>query len=452
MLSASIGQKGSHLVTKQLGDGLILRSISEGHASDAKNLADFYLSIFKETDTDVSFGYWTGDLLSGHPTVTGDDIWVVVDPAKNDEIVSALLLIPQVWKYDGIDIPVGRVELVATNKDYRRRGLVRDLMDILHERSEQSGHVLQAITGIPYFYRQFGYAMAVTLGEGARVFLSTIKPPQDNQPPYTLRLATSSDIPDLIRWGNWYAKDTLLRVVRTTEQWEYELSGRNPKATFKLEILIIENAEGIGVGYLAIDATYFLGRISCYGYVVGEESSYLDTFESVIIGLADHVKTHHPDKNIEYVRFDSGVSQAINLLTEHTGSAYNLNAQYAWYVRVSDLARLLNHIKPVLEERLRGSVANAYTGKLMIDLYERDGLCIEFEQGAIKDVYLMKRHDDAFKPDCAFPFHSLLSLIFGHHTQREVADILPDAWTGRRANVLLHALFPKKRSWLMPFA
>ena len=123
---------------QQLDGGLILRSLSEGIASDAEGLPDFYVRIFTESGEEdaVTLGPWTRDLIADtHPTVTDDDIWVVVDPAAGDKIVSALLLIPQTWRYDDIEFGVGRVELVATDKEYRRRGLVRKLMDVAHQRS-----------------------------------------------------------------------------------------------------------------------------------------------------------------------------------------------------------------------------------------------------------------------------------------------------------------------------
>ena len=139
---------------KQLKDGLILRSLSEGYASDREQLPDFYASINTAGESDhVQDGirHWTRDLMSGHPTTTPEDIFVAVDPTKDDMLVSATLLIPQTWRYENIDIAVGRPELVATHADYRSRGLVRVLFDAIHERSAALGHQMQAITGIPAF-------------------------------------------------------------------------------------------------------------------------------------------------------------------------------------------------------------------------------------------------------------------------------------------------------------
>ena len=61
------------------------------------------------------------------------------------------------WSFAGILFGVTRAEMVATEPSYRRRGLVRALFEMVHARGAAEGHLLSAITGIPYFYRQFGY-------------------------------------------------------------------------------------------------------------------------------------------------------------------------------------------------------------------------------------------------------------------------------------------------------
>src|SRR5205809_1198915 len=66
-------------------------------------------------------------------------------------------------EYDGIAFGVGQPEFVATHPDYRNRGLIRKLFEMVHARSEAEGHLVQGITGITYFYRQFGYEYALEL-------------------------------------------------------------------------------------------------------------------------------------------------------------------------------------------------------------------------------------------------------------------------------------------------
>src|SRR5688572_6032571 len=218
---------GAMTMQKELHDGLILRSLSEGCESDQQNLPQFYVDVFtgEGNPQDTVLGPWTEDLMSDqHPNMSPDDIWVVVDPAQQDRIVSATLLIPQVWQYQGVEFPVGRVELVGTHKDFRRRGLIRELFKAAHERSEASGHLLQAITGIPHYYRQFGYAMAVDLGGDTGLpFSGFPKTDEKTELKYILRPATEADIPQLAAWYTAYAKDYLMSVIRTHERWHYDL-------------------------------------------------------------------------------------------------------------------------------------------------------------------------------------------------------------------------------------
>ncbi len=77
-------------------------------------------------------------------------------------IVSATNLLAQVWDYEGIAFGVGRPEIVATEPDYRNRGLVRAIFELIHARSAAQGQLAQAITASPYYYRQFGYGSRST--------------------------------------------------------------------------------------------------------------------------------------------------------------------------------------------------------------------------------------------------------------------------------------------------
>ena len=69
---------------------------------------------------------------SGHeicfPAITRQfrpQILPVVENTHHRKIISSLCLISQTWADDGIPFKTGRAELVATDPDYRRRGLVR---------------------------------------------------------------------------------------------------------------------------------------------------------------------------------------------------------------------------------------------------------------------------------------------------------------------------------------
>ncbi len=439
---------------KTLADGLILRSLSEGNTNDKTDLPQFFLDVFTEAygPDDEDIGPWTSDLLNdNHPAVTDEDVWVVVDPAHNERIVSALLLIPQVWCYDGIELPVGRVELVATHKDYRNRGLQRALFNALHERSESLGHNIQSITGIPYFYRQFGYAMAVDLGACGVVSVGSIPKLKDGEKPqYTLRRATVNDIPDMMRWFKRLADQAMLSVVRPREHWEYEMTTRQ---TWPRIFHIIEDQNNKGVGYVQSPSEIWGTRYGCGEYAVGEETSYLATYPDVLRGLHQYAKDTFKDKEVHLISFDSGLYEPLRPLLENTSYSGIKQTTYTWYIRVVDMVRLIQDIKPVLERRLVNSRAHGYTGTLHIDFYSKKGLFIRLEQGKIVEINNSKPAID--KEDAAFPYHSFLSVLFGHRTVAELNAVLPDAYVSRgsfKAAVLLETLFPRRFSWLPAFA
>ena len=103
-------------------------------------------------------------------------------------------MIAQTWSYAGIEFGVGQPELMGTHPDYRRRGLVRAQFKTIH-RSSERGESLQVIAGIPWYYRQFGYEIALTLGGGRLGDESHVPRLRDDEPElYHVRLATETDL------------------------------------------------------------------------------------------------------------------------------------------------------------------------------------------------------------------------------------------------------------------
>ncbi len=447
---------------KTLRDGLILRSLSEGVQSDKDNLAEFYVQVFKEAgDEDTpSMRLWVEDLIADeHPTMALDDIWVVVDPAHNDKIVSALLLIPQTWRYEDVELGVGRVELVATDKNYRRKGLIRELMNVAHERSESLGHHMQGITGIPYYYRRFGYSMTVNLGGLGSIPFTSIKPLKDDEKPaFTIRDATSDDAENLVRWDALLADRALLSTVRSAADWRYELSGRTVGSVFEMRVGIIVNAEGEDVGYVAMQTSQDVPQAFLLSYAVDEKASYLATFDDVMRWCkAQRDKDYPADGDVEvpvHLGFASDVAPEVLKILRYSAYSVVRDFTYAWYMRVNDKARFIKHIAPVLERRLVGSAANRFTGELKVGSYDFTGVVITFENGKITDV-VNKKDMDIDNADVSFPYDLFLNVLLGHHRRRDLMRYFPEVGTGSRegkAGILLDVLFPVKPSSLLALA
>jgi predicted N-acetyltransferase YhbS len=443
---------GGYTMKKQLANGLILRTLSEGVASDSEQLAQFYADVNTEGESEeIQNGIrtWTTDLIQQHPTTTHDDIFVVVDPADQDRIVSATLLIPQTWRYEEIPLAVGRPELVGTRPEYRGKGLVRSLFEAVHERSAALGHELQGITGIPYFYRQFGYTMAVDLDGNATLPLIAIEEAApDYKPAFTLRSATADDIPHISTWHQYMARQRLLTDVRSEDEWRHEILGRNVDSFPHMNFQVIVDAAGEGVGYLEINGDLeqkkVLSVMYCMGYVVGDQSSYLETFKDVMRGVKQWAQEKYGAVPA-LLQFNAGIHESLERLIDSARGGNIRRRQYLWYLRVPELIPFLRHIQPVLERRLEGSGAHRYTGELKIGFYNLTGIGLKFEKGRITEIAEVKGKDGY---DISFPWNLFSNVLFGHHTHEEINKILPEVWANTKGSLLIDILFPKKKSWL----
>ncbi|MDQ6749034.1 MAG: GNAT family N-acetyltransferase [Candidatus Dormibacteraeota bacterium] len=231
---------------RDLGDGLTLRWATPDDtdalaAYNIRHLSDHWSDHPAEPNEEV--GNWTRDLMHGeHPTTRAGDFTIVTDARAGGRIVSSLVLISQTWAYAGIPFKVGRPELVSTSPAYRRRGLVRAQFEAVHARSAARGELVQAITGIPWYYRQFGYEMTVANGGGHRWLPFRIPPRSpDAPPPYRLRPATPADIPLLERLYAVHCSHSLLTRLRDAAEWRYELGWK--------QFRLVEDAAGAPVGY-----------------------------------------------------------------------------------------------------------------------------------------------------------------------------------------------------------
>ncbi|HLG79045.1 MAG TPA: GNAT family N-acetyltransferase, partial [Ktedonobacteraceae bacterium] len=178
---------------RELSDGLIMRWATP---NDAEHIAQLSGMVFRDSEDEPinrNMVRWVLYLMSGEYPLAPVDYGVVEDPNKEgNPIVASMCLLRQEWEYEGIPFRMGRPEIVASDPAYRNRGLIRALMEMLHARSTAEGDLLQGITGILYFYRQFGYEYALDLGGSRKTYLSLIPQAKAGEPePYTLRPATT---------------------------------------------------------------------------------------------------------------------------------------------------------------------------------------------------------------------------------------------------------------------
>jgi hypothetical protein len=248
-----------------------------------------------------------------------------------------------------------------------------------------------------------------------------------------------------MRWHGYLARERLLTEIRSLAQWRYEIAGRNPLSLAARDYQIIVNADGKGVGYVVLGGNlYNKHRLLCNAFVVGDQSSYLATFDDVIRAIPQWALAKFGNCPTMLL-FHCGLHPALNTLIERSFGGAVRPQSYKWYLRVPNPIAFLRLIQPVLERRLEGSGAHRYTGDLKIGFFDLTGIALKFEQGRIVEIEAIKGKDGY---NASFPWHLFWNVVFGDQTPQELRSILPDVQISGKARVLLETLFPKKKSWV----
>jgi hypothetical protein len=448
-------------IQRDLGGGLILR---QARGEDAEAVAVFNARIhhssgnFDQRALHRGIAASTRDLMSGvHPTCDASDFTVIED-TRTGSIVSSTCLIPQKFSYEGLEFDAGLPELVGTHPDYRRRGLVKEQFEVLHRWSEERGHLMQAIGGIPHYYRRFGYEMAVYMGEGSRIYVQDVpgKPSSsdegDGSPrSYTLRPAAASDARFLSEMHGRGRGRYLLTSLRDEGLWRYEVAGRDPESDESLEVRIVEDAKGKPTGYVCHTRDLRKGALEVYGYELTNGVSWLEVTPFVLRELAETGHKHASSKEkLASLTFVLGEQHPLyEVIPEPPLCRLDRHDHYSFYVRVPDLPGFLHHVAPVLERRLAASVASGHTGELEVSFYG-DGLRLELKRGRLNGVESWSPTVEE-RGDAAFPDLTFLQLLFGYRSLEELDYAFADCSPGERdARVLLGALFPRRPSDLWP--
>jgi hypothetical protein len=448
---------------ERLEDGLVLRRAA---LEDAEALAQFNAVIHGSPEQPATgIGVWARDLLTRpHPTF-GEGGFVVVEDTATGAIVSSLNLIPQTWSYGGVRFGVGRVELVGTLPEYRRRGLVRRQMDEVHRWSAALGHPVQIITGIANFYRQFGYEQGLAMGGARGGFRQHITAlPAGTPEPFRVRPATVEDAEFLAGLEEAVRPRSPLSVPRDAALWRYELEGMSADNTMRRRVRVIEagtgapRPEGERVGYL-VHARYQAPTVWVAAFELAPGLSWLAATPSVLRHLKEFGESYVPqrpgdaDRQFDRVQFQLGLEHPVyRALPERL---HEIERPHMQYVRVRDLPAFLRHVGPVLERRLAESVAVSHSGRLRLSFY-RDGVLLRFEGGRLVSVEACPHHtpdEQAGPVGASFPGLTFLQLLFGSRSLEELEHAFADCRArSEEARVLLQALFPKRLSPIWPLS
>lgn len=452
---ASVAEMRENSYRRELGDGLTLRWTTP---EDAERVVDLYARVFRpkeDAPLNAHMPIWTRDMFSGRHPHIGPHDFAVVEDTRTRTLVASTCLLRYICEYDGITIPFGRPEVVATLPEYRKHGLIRAIFELIHAKSDASGDLMQGITGISYYYRQFGYEYAATLDdEGLTVQFPAIPElKMDATEPYLLRDASVEDVPTLRRLYDRERADSGLSAVVSEDYWRWMLTGMNPEAMERWRIKIITDAAGRPVGYL----THMPGRrgnaIAVDLLAVEQGVPLVSVMPSMLRHLRTLAETTRP------IRPESETRPAGAILFRMPRSHPVFGAlgdvhftegrfPYAWYIRVPNLPAFIRRIAPVLERRLAASAQSGYSGELALNFY-RGGLRLVLEDGKLAAA------EDWQVPlwgewKAGFPPLVFLKMLCGYRSLDQLRDAYPDVSAEGDAAALLEALFPPRPSLLIP--
>ncbi|MGH3681922.1 MAG: GNAT family N-acetyltransferase [Natronosporangium sp.] len=362
----------------------------------------------------------------GEPVDAVDHRLVVEDPeagwsacavvVDGDRVVSTATLLDETLWLAGVPIPAGQVELVATDREYEGRGLVRALMGWAHRRSAERGQLAQLMIGIPYFYRLFGYVYAIPI-----VDTRPLVGPPPTSPGHLVREATAADIPAMAALQRAAQAGADLRMPHSDGCWRW-LVARDGSQQWLAE------RDGVPVA---------TGRATPpdEGLHLAEIAALDPPAAYALLHHATELAGGHPVRVNDRPGTVTG-----DALAPYLGPRPEQAELY--YLRVPDPAALLEHLRPVLSARLVASPLAGTEGEAVVTFF-RSHVRFGYRGGEIGPIAAggtKQWAEAAVAPDLVGP------LLFGPDGFAGLSRRHPDVFATAAVRPLLSTLFPPVRS------
>jgi len=364
-------------------------------------------------------------LLDLYPPMTLDHLFAVT---YGDETVASLMLIPQTWVMDGVELKVAEMGCVATHPDHRGRGLQRMLNERFDEAAENGGYDLCALAGIPFFYRQFGYEYALDLNHKTVIPVNELP---DTQQSLEAQGFTAADIPAAAELLDSYHSRYMVHCPRTTPVWRMQhmtgIYNGEPYEGYTL------HGGGEVQAYVRV-----ITRLRDKTLVLKEAGAAPGAYGQVLAFL----RRHCVENGLETLVSTLGYVDPLSELLAGLGAEQSL--PYGWQVKIVDNLRLLEKIAPLLESRLAGTKYSGLSERLNLN-FRRFSVDLVFESGELAGVSLSSDCSDRTVGLNPYVFPQLL---LGYRSREELEYAYPDVRVAPSHRMLVDALFPKRPSYI----
>ena len=340
-----------------------------------------------------------------------------VEDTSANAVVATTCLIPWEFSFGGVTLKAAQLEMVLAHPEYRKRGLVRQLINRFMDELPLYGFDVSFIWGIPFYYRQYGYTYC-HYGNMSEV-LPALNIPDDNNEPATFRRAVADDAPALARLYDAYARRYQLHVKRGETQWRYQINDA------KHPVWITGDADNY--------VTYWLPNAD----TIRVYECCADNFAA-----ASAVLQHLKRQTNGMIYINGPSCSPLAKLARDYSSKSALPEQ--WLLKITDIPMFFTKLAPVFEQRLRGSDCAGYNGDLIINLYKQ-AFRLTFNNGALTAAEGLGFKDysmGADGGDLCIPADAFTRLALGFRTLDTLTDAWPDIVVKTSKRYIVEALFP----------
>jgi predicted acetyltransferase len=363
----------------------------------------------------------TRRFVEEHSEMTDENYFMV---KKGEEVAAGLLLLPQKWVIDGVEIKVAEMGCVGTRPEYRRKRLQWILNEKFDEYARENGYDLCVLAGIPYFYRQFGYQYAVDLDIATTIERDKI-PVQESK--LYRRDIVDADIPMMDELLRKTQDRYMVKSIRTEGVWRMQ----HGTSTYG------------GDGFKGSALTRDEKLVGYYRYVEDEKNSTLyirelcHSIEASENEVLATLSKHAEEKVLDKIRTAMAHVDPISVYLRELGG--KVNKPYAWQIKALDLFRLMEKLRPAFEKRIAESSFNGLSKALQFNFF-KFAVRMEIVDGVIKS---MEKYYNEEKRVLAFNPYAFIQLIMGYKSREEITAAYPDFWVRDDHIELVDVLFPK---------
>lgn len=421
------------------------------------NVPDGFEFGIAETDKEIDelvqfnveiFGEFYGDMFRRFVENIPDfecEMNPFIRDSSTEKIVSSLTAFPSNWSYDGIILRNLELVFVGTLEAYRKRGLFSVLYAYLDRMLKEGEYDISSVQGIPYFYRKYGYDFIIPLDRLIDLPVDKIpKIKPESKPTFMdiiVRTAEDDDIESLMTLLQETNQKLLVSSVRSNELWRIQERLRM-YAWRKFETIVLEK-NGVVDGYFRL--TEHVGKEGkglANALIVGESS--IRSYDSVMRTLY-YLKEIAQKKKIGLLKIDGNLYSNLAVIVRNYGGT--LGRKWTHQIRIPDLTKFLNRIRPVLERRLKGTMFEKFTKEIFINTY-RSCYRLNFVNGILDPIEDMGMQPPNTFLELGFPPDSFIRLMFGEYSISELEKQNSDFIVSGVQKTLLETLFPVKESFI----